>query len=99
MGGLGYTTSASAPHTLLNGFKNLVAFSASSGYEFTEAKKFLAAAASAPAAGGAAAAAPVAEAVVEEKEEVDMGNLFGDEEESPRQAQAADPCRHFNRLR
>jgi len=85
--GLGYTTSASAPHTLLNGFKNLVAFSASSGYEFAEATKFLSAAASAPAAGGApaasgaAAAAPVADAVVEEKEEVDMGNLFGDEEE------------------
>ena len=62
--GLGYTTSASAPHSLLNGFKNLVAFSASSGYEFKEATKFLSAAASAPAGGagpdavgGAAAAA------------------------------------------
>jgi large subunit ribosomal protein LP0 len=85
--GLGYSTSASAPHTLLGGFKNLVAFSAASGYEFKQAKDFLSAAASAPAggapaaAGKAADAGPVEAAVVEEKEEVDMGNLFGDEEE------------------
>jgi hypothetical protein len=72
----------------LGGFKNLVAFSAASGYEFKEAKAFLSAAANAPAGGAPAAAGgkaadagPVEAAVVEEKEEVDMGNLFGDEEE------------------
>jgi len=32
--GLGYSTTVSAPHTLLKGFKNLIGFSAASGYEF-----------------------------------------------------------------
>lgn len=32
--GIGYSTPASAPHTILNAFKNLVAVSAESGYEF-----------------------------------------------------------------
>lgn len=82
--GLGYSTSVSAPHTLLTGFKNLVAFSAASGFEFAEAKTFLDAAASAPAAGGATAsaakteaAAPVEEAAKEEEEDVQLGGLFG----------------------
>jgi hypothetical protein len=74
----------------LNGFKNLVAFSASSGYEFPEAKKFLEAAANAPAAAGpsagagtaSAAAAPVEDVKQEEDAgDVDMGGLFGDEED------------------
>jgi len=85
--GLGYSTSASAPHTLLAGFKNLVAFSASSGYEFKQAADFLSAAKNAPAAGpaaggsAAAAAAPAEEEKAEEEEDVEMGNLFGDDEE------------------
>lgn len=85
--GLGYSTSASAPHTLLAGFKNLVAFSAASGYEFSQASDFLSAAKNAPAAGpaasgsAAAAAAPKEEEVKEEEEDVEMGNLFGDEED------------------
>merc|ERR1712083_476063 len=49
---IGIPTVSSAPHTLLNGFKNLVAVSAMSGYEFDQAAAFLSAAASAPAAGG-----------------------------------------------
>jgi len=32
--GIGYSTSASAPHTLLGGFKNLLAVAAETGYEF-----------------------------------------------------------------
>lgn len=86
--GIGYSTSASAPHTLLAGFKNLVAFSAASGYEFSQASDFLSAAKNAPAAGpaaassgAAAAAAPKEEEVKEEEEDVEMGNLFGDDEE------------------
>merc|ERR1712134_186768 len=60
--GLGYSTAMSAPHTLLGGFKNLIAVAAETGYEFQEATAFLEAAKNAPAAGpatgGAAAAAP-----------------------------------------
>merc|ERR1711998_24793 len=49
--GLGVPNAASAPHTLLNGFKNLVAVSAASGYEFPQAKAMLEAAKNAPAGG------------------------------------------------
>lgn len=85
--GVGYPTAASAPHSLLNGFKNLVAVSAATDYEFPQAKAMLEAAKNAPAAGAgapAAAAAAPAEAKEEKQEEeenVDMGNLFGDDEE------------------
>ena len=86
--GLGYPTAASAPHTLLGGFKNLIAVAAETGYEFPQATAFLAAAASAPAAGGApagaattAAAAAEKPAEKEEEEDVDMGGLFGDDDD------------------
>lgn len=49
----GYPTAASAPHSILNAFKNLVCASASSGYEFPEAITLLEAAKNAPAAGAA----------------------------------------------
>lgn len=55
--GAGYATSASVPHSLINGFKNLAAVSAASGYEFKEAKALLEAAKNAPAAGAAVAGA------------------------------------------
>jgi len=80
----GYSTSASAPHTLLNGFKNLAAVAAMSGYEFKEATALLNAAKNAPAAGAAGPAAEAAAPVEEKKEEaedVDMGGLFGDDDE------------------
>lgn len=81
----GYSTSASAPHTILNGFKNLAAVAAMSGYEFKEATALLNAAKNAPAAGAAAGAGAKAAAPVEEKkeeaEDVDMGGLFGDDDE------------------
>merc|ERR1711935_119295 len=79
----GVPTTSSAPHSLLNGFKNLVAVSCMSGFEFPQAKKLLSAAASAPraAAGGAGAAKPVEEAKKDEEEDVDMGGLFGDDDD------------------
>jgi len=80
----GFPTAASAPHSLLNAFKNLVCASAASGFEFKEATALLEAAKNAPAAGAATgktaeAAKPVEE---EKKEEVDasMGGLFDDED-------------------
>jgi len=83
--GAGYATSASAPHSLLNGFKNLLAASLASGYTFPQADAFISAAKNAPAAGAAsgsaAKAAPVEEEKKEEVEDVDMGGLFGDDDE------------------
>merc|ERR1712224_225749 len=85
--GLGYSTTPSAPHTLLSGFKNLIAVAAETGYEFPEATAFLAAAKNAPAAGPAAAASTAAAPKEEEKpkedepEDVDMGGLFGDDDD------------------
>jgi large subunit ribosomal protein LP0 len=85
--GIGYSTAASAPHTLLNGFKNLIAVAAESGYEFEQATAFLNAAKNAPAAGAVASSAAAGPAAEEEKpkedepEDVDMGGLFGDDED------------------
>lgn len=82
---MGVPTAASAPHSLLNGFKNLVAVSAMSGYEFDQAKAILEAAKNAPAAGTGGGAAPakaeVKEVVKDEPEDVDMGGLFGDDDD------------------
>uniref|UniRef100_A0A1B6D3U1 60S acidic ribosomal protein P0 n=1 Tax=Clastoptera arizonana TaxID=38151 RepID=A0A1B6D3U1_9HEMI len=86
---IGYPTIASAPHSIINGFKNLLAVAAASDVEFKEANtvkeylkdpsKFAAAVAvAAPAA--AAAAAPAAkkeEAKKEESEESDEDLGFG----------------------
>lgn len=85
--GIGFPTAASAPHTLLNGFKNMIAFAAASGFEFDQATAFLNAAKNAPATGAVAAGGGAAPAKEEEKpkedepEDVDMGGLFGDDEE------------------
>lgn len=84
--GAGYATTASAPHSLLNGFKNLLAVSLASGYTFPQADAFVTAAKNAPAAGAAGggaakAAAPVEEEKKEEAEDVDMGGLFGDDDD------------------
>jgi len=81
----GFPTSASAPHSVLQAFKNMVAVSAVTGYEFEMASKYLSAAKNAPAAGAAAGAskdaAPVAEEKKEEPEDVDMGGLFGGDDD------------------
>jgi len=84
--GAGFPTTCSVPHSLLNCFKNMIAVSAESGYEFAEAKKFLTAAKSAPTAGAASAGAAKAaakEEVEEPKKEEDQGtgNLFGEEDD------------------
>jgi large subunit ribosomal protein LP0 len=83
--GAGFATTASAPHSILNAFKNLLAVSIASGYSFDQADKFVSAAKNAPAAGaassGAKASAPVVEEKKEEAEAVDMGGLFGDDDE------------------
>ena len=85
--GAAYPTSASAPHSIGNAFKNLVAVSAMSGYEFPQATALLQAAKNAPAAGAAGASGPaqaaaeVKEEKKEEAEDVDMGGLFGDEDD------------------
>lgn len=81
---LGYSTKASAPHTLLNGFKNLVGVSAVGGFEFKQAKAMLEAAKNAPAAVAAPTATKAAAQAEEKKEEVedvDMGGLFGGDDE------------------
>merc|ERR1712100_475794 len=84
--GLGYSTKVSAPHTLLQGFKNLIAVAAESGYEFDQATAFLNAAKNAPASGpvAAAAAGPAKEEEKpkeDEPEDVDIGGLFGDDDD------------------
>lgn len=87
---IGYPTAASAPHSLINGFKRLLAVAVETDYTFKEAKqtkeylkdpsKFAVAAAPAPAAAAgkpAAAAAPAKEAVKEESEHSDEDMGFG----------------------
>lgn len=80
---IGYPTIASAPHSIANGFKNLLAIAATTDVEFKQAEtikeylkdpsKFAAAAAPAAAApaGGAPAAAKKEEKVEEEEDEDD----------------------------
>jgi len=81
---IGYPTAASVPHSIVNGFKNLLAIAAETEVTFAEAEKlkayladpsaFAVAAAPAAAAGGAAEAAPAAkEEEPEEESDDDMG--------------------------
>merc|ERR1711915_402382 len=81
---IGYPTVASVPHSVVNGFKNLLAIAAVTDITFKKAEtlkeyladpsKFAAAAAAAPAAGGAAPAAAAAkEPEPEEESDDDMG--------------------------
>ena len=84
--GINYPTSASAPHTILKGFKNLLAVACETDYKFDQATAFLEAAKNAPAGGapaGGAAAAPKEEEKPkeDEPEDVDMGGLFGDDDD------------------
>ena len=84
--GAGFPTTASVPHSMLQGFKNMVAVCAESGYSFKEGAALLEAAKNAPAAGAAGGAstkvdAPVEEEKKEEVEDVDMGGLFGGDDE------------------
>merc|ERR1712071_740477 len=81
---IGYPTLASAPHSLVYGFKNLLALAAVTDIEFKEAatikefladpEKFAAAAAAAPASSDApAAAAPAKEESEEEDDDMGFG--------------------------
>lgn len=88
--GLGVPTVLTARHSILNGFKNLVAAAASTEYEFPQAAAIMAAAAAAPASGSAPAdtkEAKAEEAPAQEdakasaQDDVDMGNLFGGDDD------------------
>lgn len=84
--GAAYPTTVSAPHSVLNGFKNLVAVAKESGFTFPQADALLSAAKNASTAGAATTGAAKAEAPKEddkEEEAVDAGtgNLFGDEDD------------------
>jgi len=86
---IGYPTKASVPHSIVNGFKNLLAIAAETDITFTEAEKLkeylkdpskFAAAVSAGPAKAADAPAPAAKKEEEKEEESDedlfTGNLF-----------------------
>jgi len=84
--GGGVVNKLSAPHHLLNSFKNLACVSFASDYSFPQAEKMKSAAGSRPAAGGAVAGGAVEEKKEEKKEEeeevdVDMGGLFGGDDD------------------
>lgn len=83
--GSGYIVSSAAPHCVARAFKNLAAVSLASGFEIEQLKAMKAAAAAGPAtaapAKGGAAPAKKEEKVEEEEEDLDMGGMFGDEDD------------------
>ncbi|XP_049856878.1 60S acidic ribosomal protein P0 [Schistocerca gregaria] len=84
---IGYPTIASAPHSIINGFKNLLAIAATTEIEFKEAQtvkeflkdpsKFAAVAAATAAPAAAAAAAPAESKKEEAKEESESDEDMG----------------------
>lgn len=77
----GVPTKSSAPHTLLNGFKNLVAVSAFTGYEFPQAQAILNAKRTIINQNIEKEPEAVIEEVKVEVEDIDMTGLFGDDDE------------------
>lgn len=81
--GSGYVTSAAAPHLIANAFKNLASVSLAVDYDLPQLAAMKAAAAAGPAK--AAAGGDAAPAKEEEKEEeeadMDMGGMFGDDDD------------------
>ena len=79
----GLPNKASARHSIINAFKNLAGVTTETDYSFPLAEKVLSAAAAAPAAGAGAAPAEAAEeeAPKEEEAAVDVGNVFGDDDD------------------
>merc|ERR1711937_992027 len=72
---IGYPTACSVPHSIINGFKNLLAIAVETDYDFPEAemtKEYLK-----DPSKFAVAAAPAAEAKKEESEESDDDMGFG----------------------
>ena len=80
---VGIPTKASAPHTIMRVFKNLLAVTFESDYTFDAAEKLKNAAAAAPVATGAAAAEEEAaeEEPQEEPEDVGVGDIFGGDDD------------------
>jgi large subunit ribosomal protein LP0 len=84
--GSGYLIQSAMPHVLCNAFKNLAGAALASDYSFPALDKLKSAAKAGPATGSApkaAAAAAAEEAPAEEEpeEDVDMGGLFGGDDE------------------
>jgi len=86
--GSGYPIASAAPHMIIAAFKNLAQAAIAGDYDFKELASLKAAAAAGPAVGGggggatAAAEAPKeAEKEEEPEEDVDMGGLFGDDDD------------------
>jgi len=81
----GYMIPSAAPHLLINAFKNLAGAAIAAEYDFPQLAALKAAAASGPApaaaTGGAAAPAEDKKEEPEEEEDIDMGGMFGDEDE------------------
>ena len=83
----GYTVPSAAPHLIINAFKNLAGAAIAADYDFPQLAALKAAAKAAPAGGapaaaaGAPAAAAAAPEEAEPEEEVDVGGLFGDEDD------------------
>ena len=83
--GSGYVTALAAPHLVANAFKNLASVSLAVKYDLPQLAALKAAAAAAPATGGsgggAAAEEKPKEEPKEEEEEMDMGGMFGDDDD------------------
>ena len=84
----GYTIPSATPHLIINAFKNLASAAIAADYSFPAVEALKNAAKNAPAAGsapagGATAAAAAEEAPKEEEpeEDVDMGDLFGGDDD------------------
>jgi len=80
----GYMIESAAPHLLINAFKNLSGAAIAGGYTFPALEALQKAAKNAPAAGAAeapAAAKKVEEVPEEVEEDVDMGGMFGDDDD------------------
>ena len=84
--GSGYLVQSAMPHVLCNAFKNLAGAALAADYSFPALEKLKSNAKAGPATGGGAkpaAAAAAAEAPAEEEpeEDVDMGGLFGGDDD------------------
>ena len=79
----GYVIAPAIPHMVINAFKNLAGASIAADYNFPQLEALKSAAKSAPAAGGAPAAGAVKEEKkeAEPEEDVDMGGLFGGDDD------------------
>ena len=81
----GYMIPSAVPHAIINAFKNLAGAAIASSYSFPQLEAMKSSAKAGPAAasggGGAAAAKEEAPAEEEPEEDVDMGGLFGGDED------------------